>query len=78
MEATLTSKGQITIPKAVRDALKLGAGDRIDFRVADDGTVTLVPVTRPVAALKGMLPKPKRAVSVAEMDAAIARGSARK
>jgi AbrB family looped-hinge helix DNA binding protein len=78
MEATLTSKGQITIPKAVRDALKLRTGDRIDFQVAHDGAVTLVPVTRPVVALKGMLPKPKRAVSLAEMDAAIARGSRRK
>ena len=78
MEATLTSKGQVTIPKAVRDALKLRTGDRLDFRVADDGAVTLVPVTRPVAALKGMLPKPRRAVTLTEMDAAIARGSARK
>jgi antitoxin PrlF len=78
MEATLTSKGQITIPKAVRDALKLNTGDRLDFRVAKDGAVTLVPVTRPVAALKGMLPKPKRPASLAEMDAAIARGAARR
>lgn len=78
MEATLTSKGQVTIPKAVRDALKLRTGDRLDFRVTDDGVVTLVPVTRPVAALKGMLPKPKRAVTLVEMDAAIARGSSRK
>jgi AbrB family looped-hinge helix DNA binding protein len=78
MEATLTSKGQVTIPKAVRDALKLRTGDRLDFRVAEDGAVTMVPVTRPVAALKGMLPKPKRTRSLEEMDASIARGSARK
>jgi len=43
--AALTSKGQITIPKAVRDRLGLRTGDRIEFRIAKDGTATLVPRT---------------------------------
>ena len=37
--ATLTSKGQITLPKAIRDLLRLSAGDRVDFIVRDDATV---------------------------------------
>jgi AbrB family looped-hinge helix DNA binding protein len=78
MEATLTTKGQVTIPKAVRDALALRSGDRIDFRVEADGSARIVPVTKSVRALKGMLPKPVRALRLDEMDAAIARGAARR
>ncbi len=78
MEATLTSKGQVTIPKPVRDALKLRTGDRLDFVLGDDGIVRLVPVTRSIRDLKGMLPKPRRPVTLDEMDAAIARGAARR
>lgn len=74
MEATMTSKGQITIPKSVRDLLQLRTGDRVDFVVENDGTVVLVPVTHSVKSLKGMLPKPARAVSLDEMNEAIARG----
>jgi bifunctional DNA-binding transcriptional regulator/antitoxin component of YhaV-PrlF toxin-antitoxin module len=62
----------------VRDALKLRTGDRVDFVMGDDGIVRLVPVTRSVKDLKGMLPKPRRPVTLDEMDAAIARGAARK
>ncbi len=71
MEATLTSKGQITIPKAVRDALHLRAGDRLDFVVQADGTVRVLPVKVSVKALKGVLPKPPRPVSLEEMEQAI-------
>ena len=78
MEATITSKGQVTIPKAVRDALRLRGGDRVDFQVGKDGSVRFVAVGRPVTALKGMLPKPRRPVTLKEMDDAIARGAARK
>jgi AbrB family looped-hinge helix DNA binding protein len=75
MEATLTSKGQITIPKDVRDALHLRPGDRLDFVVQADGTVRMLPITGSVKRLKGMLPKPSRALSLEEMDAAIAKGA---
>lgn len=74
MEATMTSKGQITIPKSVRDLLQLRTGDRVDFVVENDGTVVLVPVTHSVKSLKGMLPKPAKAVTLDEMNEAIARG----
>jgi AbrB family looped-hinge helix DNA binding protein len=71
MEATLTSKGQITIPKEIRDRLKLQTGDKVEFIVDDDGRVELVPVTGSVTRLKGMLPRPKRPVSLEAMEAAI-------
>ena len=71
-EATLTTKGQATIPKTVRDALGLEAGDRVDFVDTDKG-ILLVPAKRDLKSLRGMFkgrrPKPatleeiKRAIS---------------
>lgn len=75
MEATLTSKGQITIPKDVRDALHLWPGDRLDFVLQADGTVRVLPITGSVKRLKGVLPKPSRALSLEQMNAAIAKGA---
>lgn len=71
MLATLTSKGQVTIPKAARAALNLNPGDRIEFVFADNGRLFLLPVTRPVSTLKGMLPKPSKPVTLEAMEAAI-------
>jgi len=71
-EATLTTKGQVTIPKAVRDHLKLETGARLDFVIEDDGTVVLKPLTRHVHELAGVLSRrARRSVSVQEMDASI-------
>jgi len=53
--STLTSKGQTTIPKEVRDHLKLQTGDHIDFLIRQDGTVVLRPASFPVQELKGIL-----------------------
>jgi AbrB family looped-hinge helix DNA binding protein len=72
MLATMTSKGQITIPKPARDALQLHPGDRVEFVFGDDGRLFLLSATRPLESLKGMLPKPARAVSLEDMDNAIA------
>ena len=70
--ATLTTKGQITIPKAVRDHLQLDTGDQVSFVVQDDGSVVMRPVTRPVSELAGLLHRPgRRAVSLEDMDAGI-------
>ncbi|MEW9616081.1 AbrB/MazE/SpoVT family DNA-binding domain-containing protein [Shinella sp. S4-D37] len=44
MSTTVTSKGQVTIPKAVRDLLGIGPGSRVEFRRAGDGSVVVVPV----------------------------------
>lgn len=70
--STLTSKGPTTIPKDVREHLHLQAGGRLEF-ILVDGNVMLRPATRKVTDLKGFLPKPEKAVSVADMDAAIRR-----
>ena len=71
-EATLTTKGQVTIPKAVRDHLKLETGARLDFVIEDDGTVVVKPVTRHVRELAGLLYRPgRRRLTVREMDKAI-------
>jgi antitoxin PrlF len=72
--ATLTSKGQLTLPKAVRNLLRLGAGDRVDFVVKDDGTVVLRPATVDVRELKGLLHKKGlKPLSVDDMNAIIRR-----
>ncbi|MGH6934500.1 MAG: AbrB/MazE/SpoVT family DNA-binding domain-containing protein [Dongiaceae bacterium] len=74
--ATLTSKGQTTIPKEIRDRLGLRPGDRIEFIPMSDGSVRLMARNLPIGALKGMLPRPKRAVSVKAMNEAIAEAAA--
>ena len=74
--ATLTGKGQITIPIEVRQALRLDAGDRVEFVEVEQGRFEIVPATRSVTVLKGMLGKPKRTVSIDEMNAAIAKRGA--
>jgi antitoxin PrlF len=75
--ATLTSKGQLTLPKAIRDVLRLGAGDRVDFVLQDDGTVLLRPATADVRELKGLLHrKGIKPLSIEEMKAVIRRRAA--
>ncbi|HEV8647438.1 MAG TPA: type II toxin-antitoxin system PrlF family antitoxin [Burkholderiales bacterium] len=69
--ATLTSKGQTTVPKDIRDHLHLRPGDRIEFVIEPDGRVVLVSASFDAADLAGALPRPKRPVSLDEMKAAI-------
>ena len=73
--ATMTSKGQITVPKSVREALGVGAGDRLDFVRLDDGTFAMVPATVPLRSLKGLLASKREPVSLEAMDAAIRSGA---
>lgn len=72
--STLTSKGQITIPKSVRDALKLHQGDKVEFVENEHHEFVLKPATKKVAEVKGLLKSYKRdrPVSAEEMDQAIA------
>lgn len=74
--ATLTSKGQITIPADVRRALNVQTGDRVEFVQVQPGRFELVAATRSVRELKGMFGKPKRTVSIDEMNRTIAEQAA--
>ena len=74
MKSTLTSKGQATIPKEVRDHLHLKPGDQVKFFINPDGSVAILP-TLPITALKGMLRSRRSPLSLEEMEAAIAEGA---
>ncbi len=72
--ATLTSKGQLTIPKAVRESLHLHTGDRVAFIVRGDAEAVLKPVTKSVDEVYGRLHRPGQPRrSVDEMKAAVSR-----
>ena len=72
--ARITSKGQITVPKAVRDALGVEPGDRLAFRIQADGAVLIEPETVDLRTLRGRLVPTLRGVTVEQMDEAIRRG----
>lgn len=74
MESIITAKGQTTIPKAIRDHLRLKPGQRVKYFIHPDGTVVLLP-TVPVTALRGIVPARGRPVTLEEMDDAIAAGA---
>jgi AbrB family looped-hinge helix DNA binding protein len=74
--ATLSSKGQITIPVEVRNELKVDAGDRVEFVQIAPGRYEFVAATSDVSQLKGMFGKPKKTVPIEAMNAAIARRGA--
>jgi len=70
--ATVTTKGQITVPKAVRTKLGLEAGQRVEF-VEVQGGFLVKAVTRDIRSLKGILPKPRKPVTIEAMNRSIAR-----
>ncbi len=76
--ATVTSKGQITIPLRVRADLGLEAGDRIEFMETAKGQYLLFAATKSVQDLKGIIPKKAKPVSIASMNAAIAARGAKR
>jgi antitoxin PrlF len=72
--ATVTTKGQVTIPKEVREHLGVDTGDRLSFVVQEDGTVIVKPITRHVRELGGLLKRAgQQPVSINEMEEGIAR-----
>ncbi len=74
-EATLTSKGQVTVPKEVRERLGLRAGRKVRFSLEDGERVTMEPAGHSISDLFGILGKPPRSATLEEMDEAIARGA---
>jgi len=73
--ATVTTKGQVTIPKKVRDALRLGAGDRVAFVIREDGVVEMRPETGDLRELYSSLEHEGSPVTVKQMDEDIARAA---
>jgi AbrB family looped-hinge helix DNA binding protein len=70
--ARLTSKGQLVIPKDIREYMRLQPGDRLDFIIQDDGEVVIRPIVTDVRELKGMLQvSGRQPMSVAAMNEAI-------
>ena len=73
MLATLTSKGQVTIPKSVREEMGVTSGDRLEFIEIGQGRFELVAATNDVTCLKGVLGKPGKVATIEEINGAIAK-----
>ena len=72
--ATISTKGQVTIPMPIRKSLQLQSGDRVAFDLQEDGLVVMRIVSRKARQVYGMLHQPDQpSVSVEEMDAAVAQ-----
>lgn len=70
--ATMTSKGQVTLPKTVREFLGIDAGDQVEFALEPDGTVRLRRMSRSIRSLAGLLHRPgMKPASIHEMDDAV-------
>jgi antitoxin PrlF len=74
-EAELSARGQITVPRAVRKKLGLRSGQKLQFTLQDDGRILIAPVFARLSALTGILPKPRRALSIQDIDEAIQRAA---
>lgn len=70
-ESRLTSKGQVTVPEAIRDRLKLQTGDRLEWRVEGETSVVVRRVGRTLDELQGLLGTPDKHVTIEEMDEAV-------
>jgi antitoxin PrlF len=77
MTVTVTSKGQVTLPVEARRKLGIRAGTRLEFIVKGDDRLEVLRVGGSVRDLKGMLPKPRRALTLDQMEDAIAKGASR-
>jgi AbrB family looped-hinge helix DNA binding protein len=73
--AKMTSKGQVTIPKSIRDRLGLKPGSRLEFYIDEHGRAVMVPTVK-LSELVGLLRRPQGALSIEEMNEAIAQAAA--
>jgi AbrB family looped-hinge helix DNA binding protein len=73
---TITTTGQVTIPKEIRDYLNLDTGSKVDFVIDENGTVKLIPLNIPVQSISGILHRPSmESATLEEMEAAIQEGA---
>ena len=75
--ATLTSKGQITVPKRVREVLAVQPGDKLAFRIHNDGSVTVEAENVDLGKLRGAIKSKVHGVSVEDMKEAVRSSATR-
>ena len=76
MLATITSKGQVTVPKNIRDQLNIQAGTQLDFTLNNDGTICVRPLNRTALSIVGILKRPgQKAVTIEQMNDTIAEAA---
>ncbi len=73
--STVTAKGQTTVPASVRAHFNIKPGACLQWIIDEDGAVSIVPVTSPIASLRGMVKHVGEPVSLEQMDEAIAAGA---
>ena len=71
MISTVTAKGQVTLPVKARRKLGIRPGTKLDFVIKDSDRLEVIVISGSVKALKGILGKPKKPLTLAEMDRAI-------
>jgi antitoxin PrlF len=76
--ATITSKGQLTVPKEVRTALGVGPGDRLAFRIHEDGVVTVEPEKLDLQSLRGSNRTKVKGVTIEAMNEAVRVSASRR
>lgn len=74
-DATVTSQGQVTIPKELRERLGVRAGGKVRFKLEDGDRVTMMPASLSISRLFGILGKPPRSATLEEMDEAIRKAA---
>ena len=73
MLSTVTVKGQVTVPKAICDQLKIEQGTQLDFKLTEDGTFLVRPLKRSALSIVGLLKRPgQAAMTVGQMNQAVA------
>jgi AbrB family looped-hinge helix DNA binding protein len=76
--ATVTSKGQLTLPKEIRTALGVGPGDRVAFRIHEDGVITVEPEKLDLQSLRGAIQTKIKGVTIEAMNDAVRRSASRR
>jgi AbrB family looped-hinge helix DNA binding protein len=67
----VTGKGQITVPRQIREHLQLRSGQKVQFSIDNDGRVVMRPMSARLSDLAGILGRPKRSATLEEMDEAV-------